>query len=206
MSTLTTHPSTIRPTIAAAAGVAGAVGAAGYISTIVLLSDLSAREAIRSPLTVTSNLVVAVAFAVLAATLPSLVTSARLPRWAGVLGAVGCAFVTANAWGTATLAVHASGLLTDQQFEQTSGWFTMFQAGQTLPCAVGFLALAVTGWRRRALPRGACLLLGAAGLLNLLPAYPPAAVLAGLALTWLARSSPHTSAQPVQSQPATTAA
>lgn len=194
MSSLTATPPTIGRVsgtrgLVTAAAVAGAIGCAGYISTIFLLSDLAVRDAARSPLTITSNLVVAIAFAVLAATLPGLVAAARLPRWAGLFAAIGCAFVAANAWGTATLAVHAAGLLSDAQVEQNSGWFTLFQAGQTLPSAIGFIALGIVGWRRHAMSRGAGILLLVAGVISLLPAYPPGAVLAGLALAWTARTA-----------------
>lgn len=193
MSSLTAALSTDR-TFAArgtvvAAGVAAAIGCAGYISTIFLLSDLTVRDAARAPLTITSSLVVAIAFAVLAAGLPTLVSGLRLPRWAGVVAGAGCALVAANAWGTGTLAVHAAGLLTDAQMMQESVWFTLFQAGQSLPCAVGFLALAVAGLRRRAVSRGAGALLLVAGVVSLLPAYPPGALLASLALVWIAGSS-----------------
>jgi hypothetical protein len=194
MSTLTTERSGTDPIAATrglvvAAGAAATIGCIGYISTIVLLSDLSVRDAARSPLTITSNLIVAAAFAVVAAGLPTLIGAARLPRWAGILATVGCVFVVANAWGTGTLAVHAAGLLTDAQMDQNSGWFTLFQAGQSLPAGIGLFALGFTGWRRRALSRGASALLIVAGVASLVPAYPPGALLTSLALIWTARTA-----------------
>lgn len=175
--------------IVVAAGVAAAIGCAGYISTIFLLSDPTVRDAARAPLTITASLVVAISFAVLAAGLPTLVNGLRLPRWAGVVAGAGCALVAANAWGTGTLAVPAASLLTDAQMTHESVWFTLLQAGQSLPCAVGFLALAVAGLRRRAFSRGAGVLLLVAGVVSLLPAYPPGALLAALAVVWIAGSA-----------------
>lgn len=171
-----------------AAAVAGAVGCSGYISTIVLLSDLSIRDAVRSPITITSNIVVAVAFALLAALVPLMAARLALPRWAGLLAAVGCAAVGATAWGTGTLAVHAAGLLTESQMEANSGWFSLFQAPQSLPCAIGFIALGLSIARRRAASRGAGILLVVAGAASLMPAYPPGALLASLGLLWVAQT------------------
>lgn len=194
MSSLTsTVPVTDRPapgrTAVTAAALIGAIGCAGYISTLFLLSDLSIREAARSPLTIASNLIVAIAFAALAVSLPGLRHSTALPGWALVVTAVGCAGITAIAWATGTLAVHAAGLLTETQIEQTSIWFDLFQGPQVLPCTVGFVALAITGWRRHAIPRGAAALLAVAGLLSVVPAYPPGAIVGALAITWVARSA-----------------
>lgn len=177
-----------------AAAVAGAVGCSGYISTIVLLSDLSVRDAARSPLTIASNIVVAVAFALLAALVPLMAVRLALPRWAGLLAAVGCVAIAATAWGTGTLAVHAAGLLTESQMDEGSGWFFLFQAPQSLPCAVGFIALGLSIARRRAAARGAGVLLVVAGAASLMPAYPPGALLASLALLWVAQ----TEHEPVQ--------
>lgn len=52
-----------------------------------------------------------------------------------------------------------------------------------------FTALAVTGWRRRAIPRGACVLLVIAGVASLMGPFPPVGFLGGLALAWTARSA-----------------
>jgi hypothetical protein len=185
---VTDRPAPDRTTVTAAALI-GAVGCAGYISTLFLLSDLTIREAARSPLTIASNLIVAIAFAVLAASLPGLRHSTALPGWALIVTAVGCAGITATAWATGTLAVHAAGLLTESQMEQTSIWFDLFQGPQVLPCTVGFLALAIGGWRHHAIPRGAAALLGVAGVLSVVPAYPPGAIVGALAIAWTAHSA-----------------
>jgi hypothetical protein len=60
----------------------------------------------------------------------------------------------------------------------------------TVTCLVGFVAAGIAGWRRHAMPRGACVLFIVAGLVSLIGTFPPAGLLAGLALAWTARSAP----------------
>jgi predicted branched-subunit amino acid permease len=65
----------------------------------------------------------------------------------------------------------------------------LFWAPKILLGLVGFLALAIAGWRRRAISRGACVLLVLTAVVSLLPPYPPTGILAGLAIAWAARSA-----------------
>lgn len=176
----------VRGLVAVAATV-GAIGCAGYISTIFLYGEQSVRDSVRSPVSIVSNLLVALAFAALAAALPVMGARLGLPRWASLLGGAGCAAVVATSFGTATLAVHAAGLLTDEQMEQESVWFLLFQAPQSLPLAIAFITLGTTVIRRRTPPRSAGWLLAVAGVLSLLPAYPPGCLLASLGLLALSR-------------------
>lgn len=190
---ITTESSTLSPALdgrrlVAVAATVGVIGCAGYISTIVLLADLTTREAVRSPLSIVSNLLVAGGFAVLAAALPLFGLRAGLPRWASVLAGVGCAAVAATSWGTGTLAVFAAGLLSDEQMEVGGAWLLVFQAPQSLPCAVAFTALGAAVLRYRIAARGAGVLLVVAGVISIVPAYPPGAFLASLGLLWLASS------------------
>ena len=55
-------------------------------------------------------------------------------------------------------------------------------------CLVGFIALAVAGWRQRSLPRSSSVLLVLAGLVSVFPAYPPGLLLASAALFIASRS------------------
>jgi glucan phosphoethanolaminetransferase (alkaline phosphatase superfamily) len=175
-------------TTVTAAGLAGAVAFAGYMGPF-LLSEPSTQEYTRSPLVITSGVVATLAFVALAVTLPGLARAVRLPSWALYVTAAGCAFVAAMAWAWATMGTHVVDLLTEAQLEETSVWFEMIWVPKVVLCGVGLIALAVTGWRRHAVSRGAAVLLGLAGLASLLPAHPPGAVLAGIALAWCARSA-----------------
>jgi len=196
--TVTHAPSTTAHAPAAqvavvAGGLIGAVGAAAYISSFALLSDLTGREAVRSPLCVTANMLMTLGFAVVALALPSLAAHTRLPRWALLTAAAACLFIAATAWGLATFAVEATRTATDSQWDHPGAFVTVAFLPKMLIGAAGFAALAVTGWRRRAVPRVTCLLLGLTAVVALvLPPHQPTALLAGLGLAWLARSTrPH---------------
>ncbi|OHV43433.1 hypothetical protein [Pseudofrankia sp. BMG5.36] len=176
-----------------AGGLTGAVGAAAYISSFALLSDLTGREAVRSPLCVTANMLMALGFAVVALALPALAAHTRLPRWALLTAAAACLSIAAVAWGVATFGVEATRLATDAQWDHPGAFVLVAHLPKMLIGAAGFAALAVTSWRRRAAPRVACLLLGlTAAVALLLPPHQPTALLAGLGLAWLARTArPH---------------
>jgi hypothetical protein len=73
--------------------------------------------------------------------------------------------------------------------------FLVFEVSTGLVCVVSFAALAVVGWRRRAMSRGACVLFILAGLASLLGPFPPVGLLAGLALAWTVRSAASTTRQ-----------
>lgn len=184
---------TLTPQFAVAAGgLVGATGGATYISSFVLLSELSGRDAVRSPLCVTANVLMTIGFVMIALALPSLATPPRQPRWITVTVALGCAFLASTAWAMATLGADVAATVTDTQWDNPGMAAFLGLVPKTLLCAVGFLALAVTGWRQRAFSRGACILLALTALAALLPPHPPAALLGGLALTWAARSQPRT--------------
>ncbi|ONH25219.1 hypothetical protein [Pseudofrankia asymbiotica] len=199
MTTTATHlPSTAVRAPAAqvavvAGGLIGAVGAAAYISSFAVLSDLTGQEAVRSPLCVTANMLMTLGFAVVALCLPALAAHTRLPRWALLTAAAGCLSIAAVAWGAATFGVEAARVATDAQWDHRGAFVLVAHLPKMLIGAAGLTALAVTGWRHRAVPRTACLLLGlTTAVALLLPPYPPTALLAGLGLAWLARTArPH---------------
>ncbi|MFI9848159.1 hypothetical protein ACIHFD_64885 [Nonomuraea sp. NPDC051941] len=172
-----------------AGGLVGATGAAAYISSFFLLSDLSGREAVRSPLCVTANVLIAFGFLAIALALPALGGPLRLPRWGAVTAGLGCAFLAATAWAMATVGVDFAGRVTDAQWEGPGLAGFLGVVPKMLLCAVGFVTLAVAGWRRRSVSRGACVLLVLAALVAvLLPSHQPTALLGGLALAWLAKN------------------
>jgi hypothetical protein len=175
---------------AAAGGLIGAIGAAVAISSFVLLSDLSLREAMRSPLSITANMIMTIGFAVLALSLPGLGAHSGLPRWTLLTSATACLFIAAIAWGSATFGVVAAGMATDAEWDHPGALVLVAHLPKMVIGAVGFAAVAVTGWRRKAAPRGACLLLGLSAVVALLiSTIQPAALLAGLGFAWLARSA-----------------
>ena len=197
MSAVTTSPPTTRSagtrTALTAASLVGALASAGYIAGLFLLSGLSTAEAQSAPLTITECLLAGLAYVVVAVTLPGLAGATRLPRWALSVAAVGCAFIAIQAWSYGTFGADLANRLPSEQFEQLSKDVTfLFQlmfVPMGLICLVGFVALAVVGWRWRAMSRGACVLFVLAGLVSLLGPFPPVGLLAGLAVAWTARSA-----------------
>ncbi len=179
-------------TAVVAAGLVGALGCAAYVLSVVIAPDMTLREAMRSPLVVTANIVVTLAFIGLAITLPQLAAD-RLPRAIRYLTATYAGFVAVVAWALATMGAHTAGLLTDEEMDITSGYFHLLQAPKMVLGLVALTALAVVGWRRRVFSRGASAVLLLAALVSLIPPYPPGALLAGIGLVWAARTVQPTS-------------
>lgn len=169
-------------------GIVGAVGAAAYLSSFLLLSDLSGREAVRSPLCVTANMLMAVGYATLALSLGGL--HPRLPRWAVGTAAAGCLAVAAVAWGMATFGADVAGWVTDERWDEPGAMSAVAFAPKMLLTGVGFAAVALIGRRRGLFTRGATALLGFAAVVSALPMpHPPGALIGGLALAWAAQSA-----------------
>jgi hypothetical protein len=154
--------------------VVGALACLAYFSTFFLLADATAREAVGSPVLVTVNAVAALAFIVLAVQ----------------LAAVGIGFVGALAWALGTLGPVTANAMTDAQFDAAADSFGLILAHlpKQVFCLVGFLWLAIAGWRQGVLAKGACIVFGIAGIVSLIPPYPPGALLATVAVVWAARS------------------
>ena len=197
-SATTTQPQTAESAPAAqvavvAGALIGAVGAATRFSSIPLLNDLSNREMLLQPVSITANIMMAVGFSIVALAMPGFSTRLRLPRWAILTTAAGCVALAAAAWGMGTIAPALAHMLTDAQWDQGPGVLgTLAFLPKGLLCAVGFTAMAITGWRREIASRGACALLTFAALIALVtsPApHLPTALLGGLALAWFARSA-----------------
>jgi uncharacterized membrane protein len=174
--------------VVTAAGLVGALACAAYVSSVVLLPDATMREAARHPLPLVANGLAAVAFTALAVSLPLPGAGGRLPRWALAVTAAGSAAVAGVTWVQATVQPHFADLVGDEDFQRSSAYLDALWLPKIVLCAVGLAGLAVAAWRRRALPRGAAALLGAAAVVSLLPPVQPGALLAGLALAWTARS------------------
>lgn len=173
-----------------AGGLTGAIGAAAAISGVVFMSDVSQRESARSPLSFTANVLIAVGFLITALALAGSSAELRMPRWAVLVGAAGCAMVSAVAWGMATFGVETARLVTDKQWEHPGAMLILAFVPKMILCAIGFGAFAVVGWRNKTFSRGACILLGLAAVVSgLVPPHQPGALVGGLALVWAARSA-----------------
>jgi hypothetical protein len=187
----TTAGATVRTTVTAA-GVAAAIGSAGIVSGWFLFSGLSQAAATLEPVTIIECLVVGAAFAVLAVALPGLAATTRLPRVPLTLAALACAFLAVPAWTFGTVVPHLAAHTTAAQFDEL-GHVDVRLLLLNLPMIVlsltGFISLAVIGWRRRTMSRGACVVLAVAAVATLSGDFAPAGVLAGLALAWTARTA-----------------
>ena len=186
-----THPREGSPAspVVATAAVAGAISSAAFILGFVLLSDQSQREASMSPYTLTVNVVTVLAFSALAVTIPSLARSLDVPRWVTYTCAAACAGVAAFAWSLTTVGSHHASRVSDDEFLEFSTYLTLLPAPKMLLGLVGFTAFGIIGWRRRAVPRVASVLLVLGGLTSLWWAYPPATIFVGIAFALIARSA-----------------
>lgn len=196
MSTTITHSPAGRVTTnvrtaVTAAGLVGATGSAAYISGVILLSDLDTADAMSAPLTITACLLAGLAFLALCVSLAGLSGGTRLPRWALSIAAAGCGFIAIQAWAIGSFVADLATKVDNSQFENLGDETPLLQlmyVPVSAVCLVGFVAVAVVGWRRRAMSRGACVLLALAGIAALLGPFPPVGVLSGVALAWTARS------------------
>lgn len=180
-------------TAVTAAGLIGAIASAGYISGVIFMSDMTVTEAQGAPVTVVECLLAGLAYVVLAVSLPGLAGATRLPRWALSVAAAGCALIAIQAWSYGSVVADLAHRMSAADFEAVgadpSFLLQLLYVPMGVLCLVGFGALSVVGWRRRAMSRGACVLLALAGLAALLGPFPPVGLLAGLALVWTARSA-----------------
>ncbi|MGW3347179.1 hypothetical protein ACWDA3_28090 [Nonomuraea rubra] len=179
-------------TAVTAAALVGAIASGGYIAGLFLLSGLTSAEAQRAPITIAECLLAGAAYLVLATTLGGLAGAGRLPRWALTFAATGCGLIAIQAWSYGSIIPDLARLLPSQQYADLSDQLVLAQlvfVPMGVVCLAGFSTLAVIGWRRKAMSKGAGVLLILAGLASLLGPFPPVGLLGGLALAWAARSA-----------------
>lgn len=161
------------------------LGSLGYIS----MNGLPPREAYIHPVNIVSSIVATIGILILSLALMRWRTA--LPGWAVITSAAGVWFAGATAVGDWTRAV-AAATNTDNELYETlffeSPWIIAGQVPKSLLCLVGFLGLAISGWRQRSIPRSAAIVLGVAGVISIWPPYPPGLILASLALFIIARA------------------
>ena len=182
---------TTRTTVTAA-GLAGAIASAGVVAGWFLFADLSRAAATLEPVTVVACLIAGAAFAVLAVALPGLAARTRLPRVPVTLAALACAFIAIPAWTFGTVVPHLAAHTSPAQFEELGHAdfrLLLLNVPMIALSLAGFVSLAVVGWRRRAMSRGASVLLVIAAVATVLGDFAPVGILAGVALAWTARSA-----------------
>ncbi len=159
----------------AAAALAGVLSWVTFVAGFVFFPSQSFREGVLTPYSIVNNVVTTVAFGCLAMAVPTLRRVLDVPRWALYLSSAAFAAVAAMSWSLATLAPDMAKFVSDSEFDQFTAYLILFPLPKMILGLVGFTALGVSGWRRRALPRGAAALLILAGIASLWWAYPPGA-------------------------------
>jgi hypothetical protein len=179
-------------TVVTAAGIAGALASAASIVGWFALSNLSKAELAHAPVTIVESLIAGLAFVVLAVNLRGLAPAIRLPRWALSFAGVACAFIAISAWAFGSVVAYLADKVSAAQFDdlgKADFLLLLLNLPMALCSVLAFPTLAVIGWRRQAMPRGASVLLVIAGAASLIVDFPPAGLLAGIALAWTARSA-----------------
>lgn len=158
-------------------------GSVGYMA----MNAEAPREGFVHPLGILTSAVTAVGCMIVGLALAR--WRAGPPRWAVLASAAGIWFAGAVAWGQATFVVAAGTGIDNEQFDDLffqSPWVLGGMAPKSLLCLLGFLGLAVAGWRRRVLPRSAAAGFGLAAILSIWPPYPPGLVVASASLVVVA--------------------
>jgi hypothetical protein len=172
-------------TVTAVGCVLATLGSIVYIS----LNGLEPREAYAHPLSIVSGAVTTIGIMLLSLALMRSRTT--LPGWAVASSAAGLWVAGATAWSSSTVMVAVAVKTDNGLFEKilfNSPWLFVQMGPKSLLCLVGFLALAISGWRNQSISRPAAAALGVAGVLSIWPPYPPGLILASLALFLIARA------------------
>jgi hypothetical protein len=160
------------------------IGSLAFIS----VNNLPPREAYDHPISIAGGVVATIGILLLSLGLMRWRTT--LPGWAVVTSAAGIWFAGPLAWSQSTVIVAAANNTDNQLFDDLffeSPWVFGGMAPKTVLCLIGFLGLAVAGWRQRTIPRPAAAL-GTAGIASVWPPYPPSLILASLAFFLIART------------------
>ncbi len=172
----------------AAAALAGVLSAAAFVAGFVFFPSQTFREGMLTPYSIVNNVVTTLAFAALAMAVPTLRRVLDVPGWALYLSSAAFAAVAAMSWSLATLAPDMAKFVSDDEFDQFTTYLVLFPLPKMVLGLIGFTALGVSGWRRRAVPRGAAAVLVLAGVASLWWAYPPGALLGALGFAWIVRA------------------
>lgn len=161
------------------------VGSVGFIS----MNGLPPREASVHPVNIGAGIVATVGCLILGFALAMWPIS--LPRWARLTAAAGVWFAGATAWAMSTTIVAAATKTSNEVFDDLffgSAWVLGGMAPKSVLCLVGFLGLAVAGWRQRTIPRAAAVAFGVAAVLSVWPPYPPGLIVFAIGVLIVARA------------------
>lgn len=179
------RPSPALATAYSVGAILSVVGSIGFIST----NGMEPREAYLAPASVVGCALAGLGCLILTLTLTQWRTT--LPRWAVMTTAAGIWLAGSFALMQCTLVVAAAKKTDNALFDDLffdSPWTLGAMASKSVLCLVGLLALAVSGWRRRSVPRPAAGLLGLAAVVSIWPPFPPGLILFSVAAFLIARS------------------
>lgn len=186
-----TATDTVTTTLGQAFGVGSVLAAVGSLGYIGLNFVGNAREAFAHPLGAVAGVIATTGVAILALALMRWRT--ELPGWAVVAAAAGMLGAAIGVWFWSVGIVGIASNTDDARFDELA-WSPWVIFGMYAPKIVfgllGFGALAVTGWRTRAIPRLACGAFALAALLSVFPPHPPALLLASLGMFLISRQAP----------------
>lgn len=186
-----TAADTVTTTLGQAFGVGSVLAAVGSLGYIGLNFVGNAREAFAHPLGAVAGVIATTGVAILALALMRWRT--ELPVWAVVAAAAGMLGAAIGVWFWSVGIVGIASNTDDARFDELA-WSPWVIFGMYAPKIVfgllGFGALAVTGWRTRAIPRLACGAFALAALLSVFPPHPPALLLASLGMFLISRQAP----------------
>lgn len=186
-----TATDTVTTTLGQAFGVGSVLAAVGSLGYIGLNFVGNAREAFAHPLGAVAGVIATTGVAILALALMRWRT--ELPVWAVVAAAAGMLGAAIGVWFWSVGIVGIASNTDDARFDELA-WSPWVIFGMYAPKIVfgllGFGALAVTGWRTRAIPRLACGAFALAALLSVFPPHPPALLLASLGMFLISRQAP----------------
>lgn len=161
-------------------------GSLGYVA----MNSLAPREASLHPVGVAGTMLATLGCLALSLALAQW-RQTEVPRWAVLTSAAGIWFAGAVAWSHSTVIVAAATKTSNEEFDNlffADPWVLGGMAPKSVLCLIGFLGIALAGWRTRSTPRSAAALFALAGVVSLWPPFPPGLILASLALVIVARS------------------
>ena len=168
--------------------VLGILAALSFVATFPLTEGMSHTEIAGAAFNVPIGAIGTIACLTLAFCL--LRWRTPLPTWALVAVAVALVIGGGDAWNMATERIVVARSLDlesyDAAFRETAGMYALL-APKVLLGFIGYLGLAIAGFRQGSIPRSAAALFGFAALLSLWPPYPPALLLGSIGLFIIAR-------------------
>jgi len=151
--------------------------------------DDSPREVITGPGEIVGCILATAGSILLILGLPRVLVG--VAAWAIAASVIGLAFVLVDTWYHATVAVALANELNDATFDAIyeSGWVFLFSLPKMLLCLMGFVGVAVSGWRTGLISRPLCVLLAVGGVVSLVPPFMPGVLVSSIAFLLIAHAS-----------------